>query len=111
MCHSVARAGVARRLPGGLARQSPGADTGPAEPPTPLLFQCGPIRQCNDLFDCPVGPCRQVAALLRRVLVTTLGYGHGPLPAVRVDRFVDRVTRANSAIGAIGGTTPCHLCS
>jgi len=27
-----------------------------------------------------------------------------------VDRFVDRVTRANSAISAIGGTTPWYQC-
>jgi hypothetical protein len=29
---------------------------------------------------------------------------------VGVDRFVDRAIGANSAIRAIGGTTPCYLC-
>jgi hypothetical protein len=49
----------------------------------------GPIRQCNDLLDCPVGP-NQVAASPRRVLPTTFGYYRRLLPAARVERFVER---------------------
>ena len=46
----------------------------------------------NKLVDIVLSdPCRlQGAAPLRPVLVATLGYGHRALPAVRVERFVER---------------------
>jgi hypothetical protein len=53
-------------------------------------------------------PARNGRDLARCVL--TLRHWRQPLAAVVVDRFVDRVTRANGAISVIGGTTPWYLC-
>jgi hypothetical protein len=52
------------------------------------LTMCMRDPHCKDLFDfdCIV----KVAASLRRVPITTLGYGYGPLLAFRVERFVER---------------------
>jgi hypothetical protein len=84
--------GVGRRAPGG-PKAEPGAGAGPAAPQAPRLSRCGPIRLCdgrsNGRSERPVGSCPQVAA----VLVTTLGYRHGLLRAVRVERFVERRAR------------------
>ena len=69
--------------PGGASQgQSPGADTSPSVAQRRPLIEVSPIRQCNDLIDCPVG-LWQVAAPLRRLLPATLGYGHGLLPSGR----------------------------
>jgi hypothetical protein len=54
-----------------------------------LDFKYGPIQQCNDLIDCPIGPW-QVAVLLQLFVATTLGHGHRVMSAVHVERFVER---------------------
>jgi len=70
----------------------------------------GPIRQCNDLLDYPVGPYRVVASL-RRVLPTTFGYTRRPLPAVRVERFVERDAEKGQRSGCRQCDDLCHRCS
>jgi hypothetical protein len=68
-----------------------------------LISKYGPIRQCNDLIDlidCDVGPW-QVAAPLRRLLSTTLGYGHGLCPPSAWNDSWDDAQNNPSAAGAV----------
>jgi hypothetical protein len=51
---------------------------------------------------------RSVALMLLAMLRTVTGWAD--MGAATVDRFVDRATRANGAIRAIGGTAPWYPC-
>ena len=90
-------AGTARARRAGPQGQSPARGApDPAPRSGAALIQQGPIRQSGRPVVCPDPSSKRAAKLehhYAQVPATTRGYGHGALPAARVDRFVDRRAR------------------
>jgi hypothetical protein len=97
-------AGSAISCPAGTATNQA---SGPGHSHDPPARQDVVRSAVGDHAGCCMGA--QVRADLVRSVVTLRGW-HQALAVVVVDRFVDRATRANGAISAIGGTTPWYPC-